>query len=132
MTSETIAEILEHKPNVRCFAVGSDDLARRNSHKLARQLPRPKRKQAERKHYLRWKRSIDSIIQDAPNSDFSLIVTRLESLPLEAVHLAFDPRSADELVDKLSLEILDRPTAGIGIWQQFASDSVVFIWLWDD
>lgn len=132
MTSETIADILEYAPNVQCFAIASDDLAQRNAERAAKQLPRAQRRKAGRYAHSRWKRSVDSIIDDARTIDFNAIIARLETLPLDAVHLTFDAQSADEMINRLADEIRERPTTLIGIWEQFVSDDLVFVWLWND
>lgn len=132
MTSVTIVDILNYAPNVRCFAIASDDLARRNSEETARRLPRLKRKQASRNAYNKWRRSVESIIDDAKATSYDAIIQRLKSLPLDAVRLTFDPDSADSMIDAVADEIRQRPASGIGIWEQFASEELVFIWLRND
>lgn len=132
MTSDTIADILKYAPNVRCFAIASDDLAKRNSEKTTRQLPRSKRKQAARNAYNKWKRSVESIIDDARATSYDEIIRRLRSLPLDAVVLTFDKDSADSMIDTVADDIRQRPAIVIGIWQQFVSRELVFIWLWND
>lgn len=132
MTSDTITKIVKHVPRVRCFAIASDDLARTNSQHATKRLPKSKRRQAARNEYNRWKRAIDSIIDDAETTAYETIVERLNSLPLDAVGLAFDAESADEIIDKMARAIHLRPAIGIGIWEQFASDDLVFVWLWND
>ena len=134
MASDTIAQVLKFAPNVRCFAIASDDLAKRNSERATRHLPRSNRKQAARNAYNKWKRSVEFIIDDAKAAGYDdpLIIERLKSLPLEAVNLTFDADSADSMIDRVSDEIRQRPAIGIGIWEQFVSEELVFIWLWND
>lgn len=132
MTSETIADILKHAPRVRCFAIASDDLARTNSEHAKKHLPRSQRRQAARNEYSRWKRAIDSIIDDAKTTPYATIIKRINLLPLDAVNLTFDADSAEDMIDKMALTIQLRPMLGIGVWEQFASDDLVFVWLWND
>lgn len=132
MTSDTIADILKHAPSVRCFAIASDDLARANSERAAQRLPKSERRQRARNEYNQWKRAVDSIIADAQTRPYDTIIERLNSLSLDAVSLTFDPDSADDMIDKMVKTIQLRPTLGIGVWEQFASDDLVFVWLWND
>lgn len=132
MTSNTIVEILKFAPNVRCFAIASDDLAKCSSERATRHLPRSKRKQAARNAYNKWKRYVETIIDDAKAAGYDEIIERLKSLPLEAVCLAFDADLADSMIDRVSDDIRQRPGIGIGIWEQFVSEELVFIWLWND
>lgn len=132
MISDTITNILKHAPKVRCFAIASDDLARTNSERATKYLPRTKRRQAARNEYNRWKRAIDSILDDAKTTPYDTIIERLTSLSLDAVNLTFDADSADKMIDKIAQAIQRRPTRGIGIWEQFASEDLVFVWLWND
>lgn len=132
MISDTITNILKHAPKVRCFAIASDDLARTNSERATKHLPRTKRRQAARNEYNRWKRAIDSILDDAKTTPYDTIIERLTSLSLDAVNLTFDADSADKMIDKIAQAIQRRPTRGIGIWEQFASEDLVFVWLWND
>ncbi len=132
MTSEFIGEILQHTPEIRCFAIGSNELAIRQAEKLARRMPRTKRRQAARNHYRRWERQIDSILQDGRSADYETTIHRLESLPLEAVRLAFDAEAADTLIDDVANTIRQSQRSGIGIMEQYASDEIVFVWLWND
>lgn len=132
MQSETITAILSHAPATRCFAIGSDDLAHRHSERATRNLPKPQRRQAARRHYQKWKRNIDSIIADAKDISYEATISRLEALTLNAVRLAFDPVTADETIDLMADEIRQSSKYGIGIWEQHASDELVFVWLWND
>jgi hypothetical protein len=126
------AAIMKHAPRVRCFAIASADLAHLNSERATRNLPRAKRRQAARNEYTRWKRAIDSIIEDAKTTPYETTIKRLNSLPLDSVNLTFDAESADETIDRMARTIQLRPTLGIGVWEQFVSDDLVFVWLWND
>lgn len=110
----------------------SDDLARTNSELAKKYLQRSERRKAVRKQFNMWKRAIDSIIEDAKTTPFDSIVDRLKSLPLDAVNLAFDAESADNAINEVAKAIRLRPTSSVGVWEQFASDDLVFVWLWND
>lgn len=129
--SETITNVLRHAPNVRCFAIASGDLARRNSARSVKRVARAKRKRAARKEYDRWKRSVDEIINNARNQTYDDTVAEIKLLPLDAVRLAFDAGEADRLIDAMEKEIHEK-TYPIGICEEFASDEVVFVWVWND
>ena len=132
MTSETINAVLQHAPQTRCFAVGSGDLAQRNSELDSRSLPRVDRKKAARNQYNKWKRSVDDIISDAKCIAYDEQIERLRQLPLNAITLTFDAESADAEIIRIASEIHLRPKYGVGIWEQFVSDELVLIWLWSD
>ena len=132
MTSDTINTVLQHAPQTRCFAIGSDDLAQRNSERESRRLPRAERKKAARNRYNKWKRAIDVIIADGKSTAYDDLIERLRQLPLDAITLTFDPESADIEIDRIASDIQLRPAIGVGIWEQFVSDELVLIWLWND
>jgi hypothetical protein len=132
VASETINSVLQHAPQTRCFAIGSEDLARRNSERASRGLPRPKRSNATRTRYNKWKRDVDSIIADGKSAAYDELIERLRQLPLDAFTLTFDAATADTEIDRIASDIQLRPTIGVGIWEQFVSDELVLIWLWND
>lgn len=132
MTSETVTDILTHAPHVKCFAIASVDLARSASKDASRRLPRARRRQAARNTYNKWQRQVDAITEEARSTSYDEIIQRLQSLPLNAVRLTFDPESADSMIDAVGKEIFHGPLPGVGIWEQFVSDELVFVWLWND
>lgn len=134
MTSETVVRILKCAPHVRCFAIGSDELAKRQCEHAVRALPRLERKQAVRRAFVRWRNEIEAISALAKEWPYERIVDRLQSLPLEAVRLAFDATTADRLIDEVAKELSDstRRSIGIGICENFLTEAVVIIWLWKD
>ncbi|ELP30094.1 hypothetical protein [Rhodopirellula baltica] len=132
MTSDTINMVLQHAPQTRCFAIGSDELAQRSSERESRSLPRSERKRAARNRYNKWKRAVDAIIADGKSTAYHDLIERLRQLPLDAITLTFDAETADAEIDRIATEIQLRPKFGVGIWEQLVSDELAFIWLWND
>ncbi|MEM6365957.1 MAG: hypothetical protein AAF745_16125 [Planctomycetota bacterium] len=132
MTSVVINTVLKYAPQTRCFAVGADDLARRNSERESRNLPRASRKKASRNRYAKWKRAVDGIISDGKSTAYDDLIERLRQLPLDAITLTFDPDTADAEIDRIASDIQSSHKYGIGICEQFVSDELVLIWLWND
>jgi hypothetical protein len=132
MSSDIVASIRKQAQNIRCFAIASDEFAKSNCGETTKQLPRSKRRQAELHEYNRWKRDIASIIHDAKTFSYEKIIERFNMLPLDAIKLAFEDDAADSNIDKFIEKIQLRPGIGIGIWEQYVSDDVVVVWLWND
>lgn len=129
--SEFLDELLANAPDVRCFAVASEDIAIQNSQQLPSRVVGSDRKKGAKQHLAKWKRRVEDIIRTAKGRPYDDVVKDIESLPLDAVRVAFDPIQADNFIDELTNKIRLRQ-CGIGIWEQFATDEIVFVWIWQD
>ncbi len=132
MASKTITSILECAPNIRCFAIASDELVVRSSKQEARSLPRSKRQQAARRYAKRWKRAIETIMDRARETTYGDLLRQLRELPCDAVTLTFDSEAADNAIDLMAARIQSGPNSGIGICEEIVSEDVAFVWLWND
>jgi len=97
--------------------------AQRNSERESRSLPRTERKKAARNRCSKWKRAVDAIIADGKSTAYD---------DLDAITLTFDPEFADAEIDRIASDIQLSHKYGVGIWEQFVSDELVLIWLWND